>query len=31
MGYETAILMAAKKSEHDYTVIKDAKFDHLRP
>lgn len=28
MGYETAILMAAKKSGYDYTVIKDAKFEH---
>ncbi len=31
MGYETAILRAAKKSGHDYTAIKDAKFEHLRP
>ncbi|MDP8907368.1 MAG: glycosyltransferase family 2 protein [Thermoproteota archaeon] len=31
MGYETAILMAAKKNGYDFTVIREAKFEHLRP
>jgi glycosyltransferase involved in cell wall biosynthesis len=31
MGYESAILMAAKKNGYDYTVIREAKFEHLRP
>jgi glycosyltransferase involved in cell wall biosynthesis len=31
MGYESAILMAAKKNGYEYKIIKDAKFEHLRP
>lgn len=31
MGYESAILLVAKKNNLDYKILKEAKFEHIRP